>query len=67
VSETPLVPGPLYGLRSWKVVADGSREFLAGPQQDTSWPAAGEWLVSTCARVADHPAPAPGCECGIHA
>jgi hypothetical protein len=67
VSDTPLVPGPLYGLRSWKVVADGGRELLAGPQQDTPWPADGEWLVSACARVAGHAAPSPGCECGIHA
>jgi hypothetical protein len=67
VSDTPLVPGPLYGLRSWRVVSDGERELLAGPHRHTPWPPAGEWLVSTCARGDGHSAPAPGCECGIHA
>jgi hypothetical protein len=67
VSDTPLVPGPLYGLRSWKVVANAGRELLAGPHRDTPWPAAGEWLVSSCARTPGHTAPGAGCECGIHA
>jgi hypothetical protein len=67
VSDTPLVPGPLYGLRTWKVVSDGGRELLAGPHHDTPWPIGGGWLVSVCARGADHTAPAPGCGCGINA
>jgi hypothetical protein len=65
VSDTPLVPGPLYGLRSWKVVSDRGGELLAGPHRNTPWPPAGEWLTSTCA--GGHDAPAAGCECGVHA
>jgi hypothetical protein len=65
VSDTPLVPGPLYGLRSWKVVSDRGVEMLAGPHLNNPWPAAGEWLAGTCA--SGHAAPSPGCECGIHA
>jgi hypothetical protein len=65
VSDAPLVPGPLYGLRSWKVVSGRGSELLAGPHRNTPWPAAGEWLASTCA--SGHAAPSPGCECGIHA
>jgi hypothetical protein len=67
VSDTPLVPGPLYGLRTWRVVSDGGRELLAGPHRDTPWPIAGGWLESACGRGAGHTAPAPGCGCGIHA
>jgi hypothetical protein len=65
VTDTPLVPGPLYGLRSWKVVSDHGGELLAGPHRNTPWPAAGEWLSSSCA--SGHAAPAPDCECGVHA
>jgi hypothetical protein len=65
VSDTPLVPGPLYGLRSWKVVSGRGAELLAGPHRNTPWPTAGEWLTSTC--TGGHAAPARGCECGVHA
>ena len=65
MSDTPLVPGPLYGLRSWKVVSGRGAELLAGPHRGTPWPTAGEWLASTCA--GGHVAPAAGCECGVHA
>ena len=62
-----LLPSPLYGLRTWSVVGASGRERLAGSQQATEWPQAGAWLTAACARDATHAAPAPGCECGIHA
>jgi hypothetical protein len=65
VSDVPLVPGPLYGLRTWRVLASGGRERLAGPHRGTVWPPGHRWLAATC--DAGHPAPAPGCRCGIHA
>jgi hypothetical protein len=60
VSAPALVPGPLYGLRTWVVV--GGR--LAGPQRGTPWPPGGESLVATCDQ--GHSAPGDDCECGIH-
>jgi hypothetical protein len=67
VSGAPLIPSPLYGLRTWTVVGARGEERLAGPQQPAPWPVAGAWLVAECARDAAHPAPAPDCVCGIHA
>jgi hypothetical protein len=67
VPDTPLVPGPIYGLRSWTVVIEGGRERLAGPQRGTPWPARGAWLHATCGRTPDHAAPVAGCQCGVHA
>ena len=67
MSVPPLVPSPLYGLRTWTVVGGLGEERLAGPQQPAPWPDGGDWLEATCARDAAHVAPAPECECGIHA
>lgn len=67
MSGPALVPSPLYGLRTWSVVGPSGGERLAGPQQATPWPEAGGWLTASCARGEGHAAPAPGCECGIHA
>jgi hypothetical protein len=67
VSETPLVPGPIYGLRTWEVVQTEDGERLAAPQRGTPWPPAGAWLTATCRRSDGHAAPAPECACGIHA
>jgi hypothetical protein len=64
---TALVPGPLYGLRTWTVVGADGEERLQGPQQPAPWPADGEWLTATCAVDPRHTAPEPGCTCGIHA
>ncbi|MET0816126.1 MAG: hypothetical protein ABWZ67_01155 [Solirubrobacteraceae bacterium] len=64
---TALVPGPLYGLRTWSVVGEAGDERLEGPQQPAPWPADGEWLTATCAVDPRHAAPQPGCTCGIHA
>lgn len=65
MSDSPLVPGPLYGLRTWRVVGDRGSEQLAGPHQALTWPLDGAWLESTCA--AGHASPARDCDCGIHA
>lgn len=67
MSATALVPGPLYGLRTWSVVGGRGEERLEGPQQPTPWPLGGDWLTASCARDPQHAAPAPGCTCGIHA
>jgi hypothetical protein len=65
VTATPLVPGPLYGLRAWRVVADERGERLAAPHQGTTWPTGGAWLQATCSEA--HAAPAADCDCGVHA
>jgi hypothetical protein len=65
MSAPALVPSPLYGLRTWSVIGEPGSERLAGPRQGTPWPADGAWLEARCDRL--HAAPAPGCECGIHA
>ena len=65
MSDLPLVPSPLYGLRTWTAVGDAERERLAGPHQTLIWPPGGAWLEATCA--AGHPSPARDCDCGVHA
>jgi hypothetical protein len=67
MSDTPLVPAPLYGLRTWSVRGDHGVERLAGPQNEAAWPAGGAWLEAACAQRPEHRAPAHGCNCGIHA
>jgi hypothetical protein len=65
VTDTPLVAGSLYGLRFWRVVADEGGEFLTGPVYGSRWPAGGGWMRAACRH--GHAAPAPGCDCGVHA
>jgi hypothetical protein len=65
VSSAPLVPGPLYGLRTWRVVIEDGRERLSAPQRGTPWTLGRGWLEATCGE--DHAAPAADCRCGIHA
>jgi hypothetical protein len=65
VSATPLVPGPLYGLRTWVVVRDEDGERLAAPQRRVPWPDGGAWLEAGCEHA--HAAPGRDCRCGIHA
>jgi hypothetical protein len=65
VTDAPLVAGSLFGLRTWRVVADDGGEALTGPLYDAPWPAGGEWLRATCRN--DHRAPEAGCDCGVHA
>ena len=67
MSDAPLVPAPVYGLRTWAVLRDGGGERLAAPQRGVAWPAGGAWLTATCTRPGEHAAPAPGCACGVHA
>jgi hypothetical protein len=63
--DAPLVPSPLYGLRTWTVAGERGAERLAGAQRTVTWPPAGDWLAATCPE--QHAAPAHGCACGIHA
>jgi hypothetical protein len=67
VRDTPLVPTPLYGLRTWTVVQESAAERLAGPHQRVTWPPGGAWLEATCAQSSGHRAPSHGCDCGLHA
>jgi hypothetical protein len=65
VSRAPLVATPVYGMRTWTVTGERPEEQLAGPHRDTPWPVGGAWLEASCPN--GHSAPAPGCDCGIHA
>jgi hypothetical protein len=65
VSSAPLVPGPLYGLRTWRVVVQDGCERLSAPQRGTPWTLGDGWIEATCGE--DHRAPAADCGCGIHA
>jgi hypothetical protein len=63
---TAVVPGRLYGLRTWGIDRSGPAPRLTGPYLRTAWPAGGAPLHATCDTAA-HAAPAPGCACGLHA
>jgi len=65
MGEPPVVPSPLYGLRTWTVVGSAGRERLAGPHQGRVWPPEGAWLEAACG--SGHAAPAGDCDCGVHA
>jgi hypothetical protein len=67
VTAAPLVATPVYGLRTWTVCGEPGNERLAGPHRGAPWPVAGGWLEASCPSVEGHAAPAPGCDCGIHA
>jgi hypothetical protein len=67
VSDPPLIPAALYGLRTWRWAADAEGECLVGAYDDTRWPDGGEWLHASCSCADGHAAPAPDCTCGIHA
>jgi hypothetical protein len=67
MSDTPLVPASLYGLRTWSVRGDHGTERLAGPQNEAVWPAGGAWLEAACSQHPEHRAPANACSCGIPA
>jgi hypothetical protein len=66
-AEAPLVPAPVYGLRTWTVVGAPGEERLSGPQRGGTWPVGGAWMEAVCTEAAGHAAPAAGCQCGIHA
>jgi hypothetical protein len=65
MSAPPLVPSPVYGLRTWAAVGPQGEERLAGPRLGTPWPTGGAWLEARCDN--GHVAPEVGCDCGIHA
>jgi len=65
MSAPPLVPSPVYGLRTWAPTGAQGSERLAGPRQGTAWPTGGDWLEARCEH--GHAAPAADCDCGIHA
>jgi hypothetical protein len=67
VTDEPLVPGPLYGLRTWLVVAEDGRERLKGLHQGGEWPPGDGWLEAECSSAGGHHPPGRDCECGIHA
>jgi hypothetical protein len=67
MSDAPLIPAALYGLRTWRVACDDVRgEHLIGAYDDVPWPDGGAWMHANCER-GGHAAPAAGCLCGIHA
>ncbi len=66
MTAAPLVPSPLYGLRTWSVAGAEGEERLAAPQRGVTWPDGGAWLTAHCG-VASHDAPARACGCGMHA
>jgi hypothetical protein len=67
VSSTPLIAAPLYGLRTWRLVADADGERLTAVHRGTPWPAGGAWLDAVCHGDVSHDPPQSGCVCGVHA
>ena len=66
MSGVPLVPTPMYGLRTWRIRGESPDERLAGAYREAApWPAGGHWLEASCTE--GHGAPAPECSCGVHA
>jgi hypothetical protein len=66
VADPPLLPGRLYGLRTWRAQRIDGAAVLTGPYAGTAWPTGGSALRASCPQAA-HAAPAPGCSCGLHA
>jgi hypothetical protein len=67
VTDAPLIPAPLYGLRTWRAATDADGEVLTASSKDTRWPDGGAWLEATCGGPGGHAAPDAGCTCGIYA
>jgi hypothetical protein len=67
VNDAPLIPEPLYGLRTWRIARDAEGEYLVAVSKGTRWPNGGDWLKASCAGPGGHEAPAAECECGIYA
>lgn len=67
VSDSPVVPGPVYGLRTWAVAGEPGHERLTGPQRATPWPTGGEFLEAECSVTPPHRPPGATCRCGLHA
>jgi hypothetical protein len=67
VTNPPLVPGPIYGLRTWTVSGEPGHERLTGPHRTTPWPDGGALLDAECSATPAHAPPHATCECGLHA
>ena len=67
MSDTPLVPGPIYGLRTWRVAGAPGHERLIGSQRTTPWPHGGALLEAECSATPPHAPPGTTCACGLHA
>jgi hypothetical protein len=62
----PLVPGLLYGLRTWALTGERGAERLRGPYSGAAWPDGGRWLHATCEADGGHAVPVAGCSCGVY-
>jgi hypothetical protein len=67
MSDLSLVPGPIYGLRTWRVAGAPGEERLVGSQRTTTWPVGGALLEAECSTTPPHDPPAATCACGLHA
>ena len=61
-----VVPGVIHGLRSWTLIRDGASWRLGSVGAHSLWPS-DRHIDAVCTAGRDHPAPAPGCTCGVHA
>jgi hypothetical protein len=67
MSDMPLVPGPIYGVRTWGVAGPPGDERLTGPYRTTTWPSGGAMLEAECSAAPPHAPPGTTCACGLHA
>ena len=63
-SGVPAVPGPVYGLRSWRTERGGS---LRGFFSDEPWETGPKATRARCTGTRGHRAPASHCGCGLYA
>ncbi len=67
--DHPVVPGRVYGLRTWRVRWSAHRPILSGVFQASTWSHGLDATQAKCrgrARGTRHEAPHPGCRCGIY-
>jgi len=67
VSDLSLVPGPIYGLRTWRVAGAAGEERLMGLQRTTTWPVGRALQEADCSAMPLHGPPGASCTCGLHA
>jgi hypothetical protein len=67
MSDLSLVPGPIYGLRTWRVAGAPGEERLIASQRTTTWPVGRAPLEAECSTVPPHDPPGATCTCGLHA
>jgi hypothetical protein len=67
MSDLSLVPGPIYGLRTWRVAGAPGEERLIASQRTTTWPVGGVLLEAECSATPPHDPPGATCACGLHA